>query len=155
MSGLNNYLEDLFVASNLSLPEADNQLPALHANGIFPSLSCVIPTRRTGNETVQRIATRMSSVRQSIKHLFAFHYNLLTLFRQPENFRLLISGIEGYKLLFNSFLLWNVYHTIYCLADYFAMAPLTLEEYLPTNEQLVPGPNNSDEDLGTVYHYHV
>ena len=103
LSRLNEYLEDLFRDEGILLPSAGNQFPAAYADGVFLQLSCIVATRRTGGDDACRIATRMSLVRQSIEHLFSFHYNLFKLFQQPDHFRLLVSGVESYKLLFNSF----------------------------------------------------
>ena len=97
----------------------------------------------------------MSSVRQSIEHLFSFHYNLFKLFQQPDHFRLLVSSIESYKLLFNSFFLWNCYQTIHQSSSYFLLAPPTLEQYLPLEEVLVQAPIVDDDQLGEVYNYYV
>ena len=60
LSGLNEYLEDLFRTENMFLPRAGNQFPAVYADGTFPQLSCVVATRRTGDDNAHRIATRMS-----------------------------------------------------------------------------------------------
>ena len=90
-----------------------------------------------------------------IEHIISLHYNLFKLFRQPEHFRLLVSGVESYKLFFNSFLLWNCYQSIYQSFDYFLLAPPSLEEYLSLDEILQPPPNVSEEQLGVVYQYHI
>ena len=74
------------------------------------------------------------SVRQSIEHIFAFHFNLFKLFSQPNNFMLLLSGMHTYKLFFTSFFLWNCYQTIHQSSSYFLMLPPTLEEYLPLDD---------------------
>ena len=153
MSGLNEYLETIL--AGLEMDGANNQLPALYADGIFPQLTCIVATVRRGGEYFERLATRMASVRQCIEHIFSLHYNLFKLFRQPEQFRLLVSGVESYKLFFNSFLLWNCYQTIYQSFDYFLLAPPSLEEYLPLNEILQPPPNVSEEQLGEVYQYYI
>jgi hypothetical protein len=46
----------------------------------------------------------MTSVRQCIEHLFYFHFNMFALFCLPEQFHLLVAGIEVYKMMFVSFL---------------------------------------------------
>ena len=155
LSGLNEYLEGLFGFAGMQMAGANNQYPAVYADGIFPQLSCIVASRRNGSERAQRIATRMSAVRQCIEHLFAFHYNIFKLFRQPEQFRLLVTGVQVYKLIFNSFFLWNVYQTIYQTSTYFCCAPPSLEEYLPLDETLIPAPAVTDAELGEVYNYFV
>jgi hypothetical protein len=101
MSGLDNYFSDLF--RGLEIPGARNQLPALYADGIFPQLATIVARYRSPDERQGRINTRMASVRQSIEHLFSFHFNLFALFRRPEQFRLLVNGVEVYKMMFVSF----------------------------------------------------
>ena len=61
LSGLNEYLEDLFRDAGMLLPSAGNQFPAAYADGTFLQLSCIVATRRTGDDDAHRIATRMSS----------------------------------------------------------------------------------------------
>ena len=94
-----------------------------------------------------------ASICQCIEHIFAFHYNLFKLFRQPEQFRLVCYGVEAYKLFFNSYLLWNCYQTIYHLPNYFLLEPPSLEEYLPIDEMINTAPIISDDELGEVYNY--
>jgi hypothetical protein len=82
MSGLDNYFSKLF--QGLKLPGARNQLPALHANGIFPQLAarCQSPNSHQG-----RINTDdMASVHQNIDHLFLFTSICLPCSANQSNF---------------------------------------------------------------------
>lgn len=116
---------------------------------------CIVATVRRGGEYFERLATRMASVCQCIEHIFSLYYILFKLFRQPEHFRLLVSGVESYKLFFNSFLLWNCYQSIYQSFDYFLLAPPSLEEYLSLDATFQSPPNVIEEHLGVFYQYHI
>ena len=51
-------------------------------------------------------------------------------------------------------MLWNCYQTIYQSSSYFLLAPPTLKEYLPIDEELENAPIVNDDELGIVYNYY-
>ena len=118
------------------------------------NLTTIVARYRNDNETFRMINARMSSVRESIEHLFSLHHNIFSLFHDPARFRLLVSGVEVTRLIFNSFLLLNCYICFNESQNNFMICPPSLEEYLPLNEVIPPAPDVSDMDLGDVYNYH-
>ena len=101
MSGMDSYLSTLFRTFSIYISGASNQFPALYGDGVFPQLPTIVARmRRSGREEERMIATRMASVRQSNEHIFAIHKNIFHLFNQPEQFRLLYSGVFSCKLIF-------------------------------------------------------
>ena len=120
MSNVNNYFATLFKEADLRIETAGNQYPAVYADGIFPQLTCIVARYRNPQHNRQRwINRRMTLIRQSIEYLFAFHYNIFHLFHYPERFRLLVSGVEIYKMMFNLFFCWNCYQCIYHTSNIF------------------------------------
>ena len=76
MSGLDQYLQSLFESGNYRLPSGNMQYPSLYADGVFPQLLTLVARSRGTILYDSYLNTQMASVRQSIKHIFAFHYNL-------------------------------------------------------------------------------
>ena len=153
-SGLNDYLITLLQTQRLS---NGLYLPALYADGIFRPLPTIIPrhtlTGRRGSLTrAERIMNkRMSSCRVSIEHVLGLHSNLFAVFRRPELLRLYHSGVHKRKMITMSFFVLNCYlATHQSTARTFGLIPPSLEEYLPTNEQLTQAPpdmNHSADNL--------
>ena len=102
MSGLDNYLPSLFREPNITLINVFDQFPALYGDGIFPQLATIVTRYSTLDENKHRINVRLSSVRQSIEHTFALYKNTFNLFDIADRFRLMASGEECYRLVFNS-----------------------------------------------------
>ena len=71
MSRLNAYLSSLFHEHHLELPQADNLLPVIYGDGVFPALPTVVPRYSHPSQYERRINNVLSSVRQNIEHLFA------------------------------------------------------------------------------------
>ena len=155
MSGLDNYLTELFLELNMGMTAAYNQLPALYGDGIFPQLATIIARYNTPNENETRINRILASARESIEHLFALHANIFTLFQLPQRFKLLVNGEDSYKMIFNSFLLLNCYTCFNESPNNFNVRPPSIEVYLPLNEPIKPAPVISDNALGDVYRYYV
>ena len=162
MSGLDSYLSRLFSEFNMHLPDAHGQLPAVYGDGIFPQLSTIVAryqNEEDGHDDVhRRINTCMASVRESIEHLFSIHYHIFALFHDPARFRLLVSGVEVTRMIFNSFLLLNLYICFNESANSDSIVrPPSIQEYLPLHEDIPMAPEISDMDLGAVfnYNYHV
>ena len=122
MSNLNNYFATLFDEAGLRVETAGNQYPAIYADGIFPQLTCIVARYRNPQHGRQRrINRQMASIRQNIEHLFALHYIIFHLFHYPGRFQLLVSGVELYKMMFNSFFCWNCYQYIYQTSNTFSI----------------------------------
>ena len=156
MSGLDAYLSNLFREFQMGIPQAQGQYPALYGDGTFPWRATMV-SRLQGNtiKSDRRINTLMSSVRQSVEHLFCLHKNIFKLFNQPERFRLLVHGNEARKLIFNSFFLLNCYICLNESPNNFMARPPTIEEYLPLDEQLQAAPEVTDAHMGEYYRYHT
>ena len=103
MSGLDNYLSSLFREIHVRMATAFDQFPAVYGDGIFPQLATIVARYSSPDVNESRINVRMSSVRQSIEHIFALHKNTFKLFNVAERFRLMLGGMHCYMLLFNSF----------------------------------------------------
>ena len=103
MSGLDTYLSQLFQDNNMEIPEAGDQLPACYGDGVFPQLATIVARYSQPNVDQQRINSRMSSVRQSIEHLFVLHKNNFSLFSITYRLKLLLDGRHMIKLVLVSF----------------------------------------------------
>ena len=86
MSGLDACLSNLFREFNMQMINAFGQFPALYGDGIFPQLATIVARYATPNGNKGRIHVRLSSVRQSIEHIFALHKNVFQLFSFPDRF---------------------------------------------------------------------
>lgn len=155
MSNLDTYLTKLFREKRMNMEGASNQLPAVYGDGIFPQLSTIVARFSSPLYVQNMINLRMSSVRQSIEHLFAYHKNTFNLFTNPDRFRLLLSGDECSKIMFNSFFLLNCFTCLNETPNSFNIRPPSLEEYIPLNETIKPPPNVDDALLGDVYNYYI
>ena len=153
MSALDTYLRSLFDDFHIVLPHANNMLPVVYGDGVFPALPTVVPRYSDPSPREQRINRILSSVRQNIEHYFGLHYNIFQLFNRPAHFRLLHEGKDAVYLFFNSFLLLNCYNCFNNSLSTFGLRPPTIEEYLPLNEELPIAPIITDRLLGEVYHY--
>lgn len=153
MSNLANALATLLAP--LALPPLGLFLPALYADGIFASLSTIMPRYRSPNDTQKRINIRMSGMRQIIEHSFADHKTMFALFGSPARLRLFFTGVFVRKMLLTSFLILNCR---YCLtgvrSSVFGIPPLSLEKYLPLDEVLAPAPPESDNVFDYQYVYY-
>lgn len=155
MSGLDTYLAALFNEYNIRLPAALNQFPAVYGDGIFPQLATIVARYGLSNENESRVNRRLASVRQSIEHIFGFHSNTFELFNIPNRFKLLVHGVDCQRMVVNSFFLLNCFICFNETPNNFDLRPPTIEAYLPIDEELVPAPHITDEDLGEVYNYHA
>jgi hypothetical protein len=139
----------------MRMSEAFDQLPALYGDGIFPQLSTIVARYSNAVNEERTINTRMSSVRESIEHLFALHESTFALFSAHNRLHLLFGGVEVSRLMFNSFFLLNCCTCMNESPNDFAIRPPTLAEYLPLHEVLRPFPIVEDDLLGEVYNYRV
>ena len=111
---------------------------------------------RNGNESLRRINTRMASVRECIEHHFAIHHNIFAFFHDSTRLKLLVSGVEVTRMIFNSFLLLNLYVCFNESSNSDSIIrPPTIQEYLPLDEDIPMAPNVTDDELGDIYRYHV
>ena len=153
MSGLDTYLSNLLREFSYILPDADNQLPAVYGDEIFPQLSTIV-ARFLGNDLfTRRLNKRMAGVRQSLEHLFGLHFNIFKLFEDADRFRLMVTGVEVSKIIFNSFFILNCYNCFNESNNNFDIRPPTLEQYIPLHEIIPPAPVVEDYHLGDVYNY--
>ena len=53
MSGLDTYLSALFRDNNMQIRDANNQLPAVYADGVFPNLATIVAPYNNGTEDQQ------------------------------------------------------------------------------------------------------
>ena len=83
----------------MQISEVDDQLPAVYADGVFPNLATIVARFNNGTEEQQWINQRMSSVRQSIEHLFALHQTTFDLFSIPNRLKLLLKGQYVSKMI--------------------------------------------------------
>ena len=132
---------------------AGNQFPATYGDGVFPKLNVVVARMDNVGEMGQRINTRMASIRQSIEHLFALHHNLFGLFNDATRFKLLVSGEEARRLIFNSFLILNCYMCFNKSMGHFMVRPPPIEDYLPLFVDYPPAPGVPDDLYVNVYRY--
>ena len=86
LSGLVNYLQEI-----LTWMPGTEIYPALYTNAIFPWTLVVVGREADGDNRQQKIDKRSNSGRQSIELGYVF-FNLLKLFVNERNFRLLTGG---------------------------------------------------------------
>ena len=141
MSGLDNYISYLFRELNISMINAHNQYPAMYGDGIFPQLATIVARYFSPNKNKSRINVSLSSVRQSIEHIFALHKNTFKLFSIAARFRLMLVGVECYILVFNSFPSLNCHVCLNESPNNFNVKPPTLEQYLPLDEATKSSPD--------------
>ena len=129
---------------------------ALYVDGIFAPRHTIVP-RFTGQLTdVQRkFNVRLSGVRCSIENAFALHSNLFHIFDKKKQLKLFNNGEHLHNLVLVSFLIQNVYQTFNHSLDLFDLAPPTIDEYLPLDEDIPPAPFVGDAVLGEVYDFSV
>ena len=102
MGGLDNYLSSLFCELNITMINAFDQYPALYGDGIFSQLTTIVARYSTPDENKNRMNVRLSSVRQSVEHIFTLHKDTFNLFNTADWFRLMASGEECCMLVYNS-----------------------------------------------------
>ena len=137
----------------MQIHDANNQLPAVYGDGVFPQLATIVARYSNATSEQSRINSQMSSVRQSIEHLFALHRNTFSLFTIPNRLKLLVCGRDVMKLMLVSFFILNCF-TCFNETDYFEIRPPTIEEYLPLDETLIPAPEVNEEEYGPLYNYY-
>ena len=86
VSGLDTYLSNLFTEFNMQMNNTFGQFPALYGDDVFPQLATIVARYATPNINEGRINVRLSSVRQSIEHIFALHKNVFNLFSFADRF---------------------------------------------------------------------
>lgn len=149
MSVICNYLISLL--QNIQLPPI-GLLPSLYADGIFTPQPVISPRYRNPNEWETRFNCRMAGIRQYEEFFFADHQNLFKLFSMGWKLKLFRRGKYIRKLSLMSFFVLNCY---YCLnnsrSNFFRLSSLSINEYLPLDENLIPPPV---VNLGEVYDYH-
>jgi hypothetical protein len=78
MSGLNEYLYNLFRDWNLELP--NGLMPAMYGDAIFTNHETIISRNRNPTEAERLLDFRMSAQRIQVEHCFADHNNLFGMF---------------------------------------------------------------------------
>ncbi len=146
ISGLNNYLVEL-----LSGIFIDRLFPCLYCDGIFATLSAILPRFTNPMPKLHLLNMRLASLRQSIEHVFANHRVRFKFFGALHYLHFFNRGVRVRRQCLVSFLILNC---IYCIdrtrCRYFGHVPPTLEDYLPLDEVLSPPPA---VDLGNVWDY--
>jgi hypothetical protein len=146
ISGLNNYLVDL-----LSGIFIDGIFPFLYCNGIFATLSTIVPRFTNPMPELHLLNMRLASLWQSIKHVFANHHIRFKIFSAPHYLHPFNQGVRVRRQCLVSFLILNC---IYCInrtrCQYFGHVLPTLKDYMPLDEVLRPPPA---VDLGNVWDY--
>lgn len=153
MSVLDTYLVSLFTEFNICLTNTCNQFPGVYSDGIFPQLATIVAHYAQGDVNESRVNRCLAGACQSIEHLFCIHHNKFLLFNIPDQFKLLVHGIESVTMMQNSFFLLNCYNTFNESPKNFDLRPPTIEEYLPLDEELKHAPQVTDDLLGDVYVY--
>jgi hypothetical protein len=146
ISGLNNYLlnrlRGIFVGG---------LFPCLYCDGIFATLSTILPRFNNPSPELQLLNMRLASLRQCIEHVFADHRIRFKLFGVPHYLHLFNQGVKVRRMSLVSFFILNCF---YCIGGmrcrYFGHVPPTLEDYLPIDELLSPPPA---VNLGNVWDY--
>eukprot|EP00956_Cyclotella_meneghiniana_P018837 scaffold31724_cov60-Cyclotella_meneghiniana.AAC.5 len=148
MSGLNNYLVELFIGAGILI---GGLYPCLYCDGIFAVLATILPRFLNPTHEQHLVNIRLSSLRVVIEHVFGDHRMRFKLFHVPARLRLFTDGVKVRRLCLVSFFILNCYN---CLIGtrcrYFGQIPPTLAEYLPLDEVLVPPPA---VNLGDVWDY--
>ena len=155
LSGLDNYLANLFNESSVIIPGYVSTLPVLYGDGIFSCLPTIHLRYSNHNVNERRINTRLSSIRQNIEHIFGVHKNTFHLFNRPERFKLLHQGVDATQLIFNSCLLLNCYTCFNESTREFMLRATSICQYLPLDEDIPPSPTVTDDILGEVYNYRI
>ena len=137
----------------MGLSAIGNQFPALYGDKIFPQLATIIAHYQLPNDIENRINRILASVRQSVEHMFCIHANIFELFSIPQCFKLLVYGVQCYKIILNSFFLMNCYTCMNESPNNFNIHPPTLQEYIPIFEPIKPALIVSDSALGNIYNY--
>jgi hypothetical protein len=137
MSGLNDYLRGLFLLAFM----LNGRFPSIYADGIFTPMETIVPRFLNPDKTQGRINVHMAALRQSIEHLFAYHFLLFKGMHDFTRLQLFRSGFASVKMVIVSFFVWNCYQCIHESSRHFDVQPPTLEQYLPLVEILDTGPN--------------
>jgi hypothetical protein len=98
MSGLNDYLVSLLLECCL----ANGAFPSIYGDGIFARLPTITSRFRnvSTNERLRFINLRMSTLRETVKHLFGFHFNLIRALHDFRRLRLLTTGQQSGNSIF-------------------------------------------------------
>jgi len=156
MSGLSDYLVSLL--QGMHLPPLNVFLPALYGDAIFPVLPCVVPRHRGTEATLSEDQIhwnyRLSSCRMIIEHLFGLHRQLFKLFAREELLKIFHYGENVHNMAVVSMFVLNCYLCMNeSMCTMFNLRAISIEEYLPLNENLVEAPIVHDADLGTVFEF--
>ena len=151
MSGLNDYLYNLFHSQNLELP--NGLLLATYGDAIFTNHKTVISQNRKLTDAERILDFRMSAQRIHVEHCFADHNNLFGMFfRHSWRLQLFNGGEHVRRLITVSFLIQNCYYCVESQSAFFpeaGRAP-TLAQYLPLDEEITPVPI---ADLGSEFNF--
>ena len=95
----------------------------------------------------------MTSVRQSIEHIFGLHKPAFNLFTIQNRLNLLVKGHQVYQMTLVSFFLLNCY-TCFNKTSYFEVRPPTLEKYISLDEIIPEAPVIDERMFGNLYRYY-
>ena len=100
---LDIYLSTLFREFNIRIYDAYNQFPLSYGDGVFPQLAIIVARYSTSHFDDSRINLMMSSVSESIEHIFALHTQTFKLISIAYRFHILLGGVQVARLVFNFF----------------------------------------------------
>jgi hypothetical protein len=127
--------------------------PCLYCDGIFAIHSTILPRCDKPMPEQMYLNLKFASERQCIEHCFFDHRTRFKLFWVPHYFHLFDRRVKVQMQCLLSFLMLNCY---YCLGEtrsgYFGHATPKFEEYLPSDEQLLPPPAI---DLGDTWDFWI
>lgn len=148
MSNLNQYLMWLLSGNFIR-----NLFPCLYCDGIFALLDTILPRFTNPTPAQQLLNLKLASPRQSIEHVLGDHRNHFKLFTVHSYLRLFNYGVKVRQQCLLSFFMLNCY---YCLdgtrCRFFGHRGISLEDYLPEDEELQP-PNAVN--LGDIWDFTV
>jgi DDE superfamily endonuclease len=134
MSNLNQYLLWLLRGNFIR-----QLFPCLYCDGIFALLDTILPRFTNPSPEQQLLNLKLASPRQSIEHVLGDHRNHFKLFTVHSYLRLFNYGVKVRQQCLISFFMLNCY---YCLdgtrCRFFGYRGITLQDYLPEDEELLP-----------------
>ena len=111
MSGLTDFLIDLFAANNMQLP--GGAFPSMYADTIYENT--LVVTRRIedpANEMEDLLNLRMNACRQVIEHWFGDLFQLFDLLNRKKKFRIYRKGKEMYAIVLVCFFYSKLLHLL-------------------------------------------
>ena len=80
---------------NKQLPHAGNQLPVVNGDWVFPQLGTIVARYNNAQGMENATNAEMTSVCQSIEHIFGLHKRTFNLFSIPNRVKLLVRSFNN------------------------------------------------------------